>query len=313
MLSNLLGTLTAVFAVIFSLVPGVAFADFAADVARIDAALKKNPSHVLGFALDSCLRRRAFAIDLYEHGHVARAERTLKVCFHLLKIPEIAPVAERVTAPTQEELNAKARESIEEALSLTPDPVRGLEVYRECAACHNPEGWGLVHGGMPQIAGQHHSVVIKQLADIRIGNRDNAMMAPYAAVERIGGPQAIADVAGYIEGLEINVALQKGPGTNLELGERLYADTCASCHGPTGEGNAEIFAPRIQAQNYHYLQRQFQSIRDGTRRNANPEMVAQIQKLEEREIEAVLDYVSRLEPPLELQAPPDWKNPDFVE
>jgi hypothetical protein len=42
-------------------------------------------------------------------------------------------------------------------------------------------------------------------------------------------------------------------------------------------------------------------------------MVAQIQKIKEVEMNAVLDYVSRLEPPPELQAPKDWRNPDFVE
>ncbi len=42
-------------------------------------------------------------------------------------------------------------------------------------------------------------------------------------------------------------------------------------------------------------------------------MVTPIQGFEESETKAVLDYVSRLEPPAELQAPPDWHNPDFVE
>ena len=41
-------------------------------------------------------------------------------------------------------------------------------------------------------------------------------------------------------------------------------------------------------------------------------MLIEIQGFEDREIHAMLDYVSRLEPPAELQAPPDWKNPDFV-
>lgn len=304
--------ITAISAAAVVLTSPVAHADFHADLKRIDAALKQNPSRVLGYALESCLSRRTFAIDLYSHGHTARAERKLKTCFRLLEIPETAPVA-RVTAPTQEDLQAKARREIEEALALTPDTARGLEVYRECAACHMPEGWALAHGGMPQIAGQHRSVVIKQLADIRLGNRANATMAPYAAVETIGSAQAIADVAGYIDSLEINVALAKGSGEDLELGERLYNENCALCHGQTGEGNAETFTPRIHAQNFNYLLRQFNAIRDGSRLNANPEMVAQIQGFEDREIQAVLDYVSRLAPPAEFQAPPDWKNPDFVD
>ena len=80
-----------------------------------------------------------------------------------------------------------------------------------------------------------------------------------------------------------------------------------------GDGDAEKYVPRIQAQHFKYLVRQFRWIRDGTRRNANAEMAAQIQGFGELETLAVLDYVSRLEPPEELQAPEGWRNPDFVE
>lgn len=288
-----------------------AFAGFEEDLARIDTALQKNPSRVLGQAVESCVGRRAFAVNLYNRGYTVRAERHLRVCFGLLKIPETV-AKPKVVAPTREELQARARHQIEQALSLTPNIVRGLEIYRDCAACHMPEGWSLPHGGMPQIAGQHRNVIIKQLADIRVGNRDNALMAPYASAESIGGAQSIADVAGYIESLEINVGLGKGSGKDLEFGERHYREHCARCHGETGEGNIELFAPRIHAQNYNYLVRQFEWIRDGQRRNSHPEMLIQIQGFEDREIHAMLDYVSRLEPPAELQAPPDWKNPDFV-
>jgi cytochrome c553 len=195
---------------------------------------------------------------------------------------------------------------------VTPNVENGLEIYRSCAMCHKPEGWGLSNGSVPQLAGQHRKVVIKQLADIRAGNRDNLLMVPYSSLESMGGAQAVADVAGYIDTLEISIDTGKGSGKDLELGERLYAENCAKCHGPRGEGNDETFMPRIQSQHYQYLLRQFEWIRDGRRRNANPEMVAQIQAFEPQEVEAILDYVSRLEPPEELQAPPGWHNPDFA-
>ena len=129
----------------------------------------------------------------------------------------------------------------------------------------------------------------------------------------IGGVQALADVAGYIDTLEISVANGRGPGHDLELGERLYRENCVRCHGMAGEGNAANFVPRIGAQHYEYLVRQFQWIRDGKRRNANAEMVAQVQGIREVEMNAVLDYVSRLEPAPELRAPEGWRNPDFLE
>jgi cytochrome c553 len=298
-------------AAVFFLSPSVR-ADFEEDLARVDHALRTNPSRVLRSALDSCLDRRKFAIELYDTGHEARANRSLKSCFRLLNIAEVAPV-KKVVSPSQEDLQAKATAELLRALSLTPDIVNGLAIYRDCAACHKPEGWGLSNGSVPQIAAQHRNVVIKQLADIRAGNRDNVLMAPYSSVESIGGAQAVADVAAYIDTLELSVTTGKGAGDDLELGERLYRENCVRCHGETGEGSNEGFAPRIHAQHYKYLVRQFEWIRDGKRRNSNPEMVAQIQGFGDRETHAVLDFVSRLEPPAAIKAPPGWKNPDFAD
>jgi cytochrome c553 len=289
--------------------------DFEEKLARIDEALRKNPSHVPTQALDSCLTRRDLAVRLDQYGHDARAERSLDYCFDVLKISKKPPpkAAVAAAAPSMMEIQAQAAREVEAALGLTPDVEKGLEVYRSCAMCHMREGWGLSSGLVPQIAGQHRKVVIKQLADIRAGNRESWLMLPYASVESIGGTQAVADVAGYIDTLEISVANGKGKGDDLAHGQKLYAEQCARCHGPRGEGDGEKFVPRIQAQHYEYLLSQFERIRSGQRKNANPEMAAQIQGFSERDQKAVLDYISRLEPPEELQAPPGWHNPDFAD
>lgn len=286
--------------------------DFDDDLARVDRALRENPSRVPVETLDSCRSRRNTAVRLHDSGFRARADRSLKYCFQVLKVPETGPSPVEVAVRSIEEIQAQAAREVERALALTADVGRGLEIYRECAACHMPEGWGLPGGTVPQIAGQHREVVIKQLADIRAGNRDNLVMVPYSSAESIGGVQAVADVAGYIDTLEMTTSNEKGSGDDLELGAKLYQEHCVRCHGSSGEGDAEAFVPRIQAQHHSYLVRQFEWIRDGRRRNANAEMTAQIQDFSEREMRAVLDYVSRLEPPEALRAPPGWHNPDFV-
>ena len=294
----------------------VATADFVDDLARVDQTLRTNPRRVNQLALVSCLRRRNFAAKLYDSGETARANRSLKYCFKLLKIPDQKPTPvqqAKSEAQSMEEIQARAARELEQALALSANLENGLEVYRGCAACHMPEGWGLSGGTVPQVAGQHRNVVIKQLADIRAGNRDNVSMAPYSSVEAIGGAQAVADVAGYIDTLEISIDNGKGAGDDLTLGEQLYQENCAECHGEAGEGDDERYMPRIQAQHYNYLVRQFEWIRDGKRRNANAEMKALINDYDERKMRAVLDYVSRLEPAEEFRAPVGWRNPDFAE
>lgn len=199
----------------------------------------------------------------------------------------------------------------EEALTLEPDLENGLEVYEVCAACHLPEGWGMPDGTFPQLAGQHKEVIIKQLSDIRALNRDNPTMYPFALPKSIGGAQAIADVSAYIAKLPMNPEPGVGPGDNLELGAKLYKDNCVRCHGDNGQGIQEKYFPRIQGQHYKYLVRQFEWIRDGKRRNANPDMVKQIQGFSDADMQAVMDYVSRQKPPKEILGEPGWENPDF--
>jgi cytochrome c553 len=200
----------------------------------------------------------------------------------------------------------------DEAMSLEPDLENGMDIYEVCAACHLTEGWGTKDGTFPQLAGQHRDVLIKQLADIRAKNRDNPTMYPFALPESIGDAQALADVTAYIETLPMNPDNGVGPGTDLEHGKKLFEDNCVKCHGDHGQGDAEKYYPRIEGQHYAYMLRQFEWIRDGKRRNANPDMVKQIQDFSDKDMTAVIDYVSRLKPPKEDLAPSkDWLNPDF--
>jgi cytochrome c553 len=204
-----------------------------------------------------------------------------------------------------------AEEEVRRALSLTPDVEKGRELYRICAVCHTPEGWGTASGYYPQIAGQLSTVIIKQLADIRARNRDNPTMYPFAMPSSLGGAQEMADVAAYISALPMTPGNDVGPGFDLALGERLYREECAECHGARAEGDSADHIPQLYGQHYQYLVRQFNWIRMGKRRNADSTMVEQIQRFSGREISAMMDYISRLRPPESKLADADWRNPDF--
>jgi cytochrome c553 len=199
-----------------------------------------------------------------------------------------------------------------ETLKLTPNLDNGKKVFKTCALCHSPEGWGTKDGHTPEIAGQHSSVIIKQLTDIRQGNRDNPTMLPFTNPDVID-KQDIADVAAYVERLKMSPENLTGPGDDLKLGEEIYSKECAECHGNNGEGDAKEFYPSIHGQNYNYLLRQLLWIKNGKRRNANRNMVKQLQRFTDKELRAVIDYSSRLVPRESKLAKPGWKNPDFPE
>lgn len=207
--------------------------------------------------------------------------------------------------------DAPLDEELTKAMSLEPNVENGKQVFKLCMACHQANGWGLEDGSFPQLSGQHRSVIIKQIADIRAGNRDNPQMYPIAKESVMGGPQAISDVAAYIDTLPMDPAPGTGRGINEERAEKLFYRKCAECHGADGSGDAERFFPRIHGQHYEYLLRQIKWIRNGKRRNANPVMVKRVKKMKMEDLELLADYVSRLKPPSDLLAEPGWKNPDF--
>jgi len=108
------------------------------------------------------------------------------------------------------------------ALNLDGDAEDGEDAYIICSACHLPSGWGDLPGTFPQLAGQHATVLIKQIADIRAGNRDNPTMYPFAI--QVEGAQDLADVSAYIQTLKMNPKPLRGPAGPLFLMSNLRKD-----------------------------------------------------------------------------------------
>ena len=191
--------------------------------------------------------------------------------------------------------NAQEGEKIE-ALKLKGDKKNGQEAYEVCGACHLPSGAGRPDGTFPQLAGQHTTVLIKQMADIRAGLRDNPTMYPFAAT--LTDPQELADVSAYIESLCIPTEHGKYEGADAAVqiakGKELYEKQCLECHGKNGEGDKAKFYPVIAGQHYKYLLRQMTEIRDGHRRNANPDMVKVIKPYTNDQLVAISAYQSSL-------------------
>jgi len=194
--------------------------------------------------------------------------------------------------------NAQEGEKIE-ALKLKGDAKAGKEGYEVCGACHLPSGAGRPDGTFPQLAGQHATVLIKQMADIRAGLRDNPTMYPFA--KELTDAQELANVSAYIESLCIPVDHGKyeGPDAALQIakGKDMYEKQCLECHGKSGEGDKAKFYPVIAGQHYKYLLRQMTEIRDGHRRNANPDMVKVIKPYTNEQLVAISAYQASLSMP----------------
>ena len=186
------------------------------------------------------------------------------------------------------------------AMKLEPNLEHGAELFTICAACHGTKALGTEDGSVPAIAGQHVSVLVKQLVDFRHDRRWSERMRNFASQHHLSGPQELLDVASYAESLPRWPPLEggTGDGSALKEGYVVYHRNCAECHGPLGLGELRRMRPRLAGQHYQYLLRQLEETADGMRPGMDVNHVKLIGALSSDERRAVADYLSRLSPNL---------------
>jgi cytochrome c553 len=196
-------------------------------------------------------------------------------------------------------LAAPAGDELAQALKFKGDIKAGKESYFFCVKCHLPSGAGRNDGTIPQLAGQHTTVLIKQIADIRAGARDNSTMHPLA--KELADAQELADIAAFIESLCIPPDHGRYEGKDAEKriadGKILYEKDCVDCHQANGEGVKDKLYPALAGQHYKYLLRQMTETRDGKRRNASPEMAKVIAPYSNDQLISVSAYQASLSMP----------------
>jgi len=181
--------------------------------------------------------------------------------------------------------------------SPSPDAQRGAELFAQCVTCHGADGSGTSDGSVPRIAGQHYSVLLKQLTDFRAGKRQDFRMGEIADRHHLTARRDLADVAAYVSGLAAGGERGTGDGSRAQSGALLFGARCASCHGADGRGDAQDAVPRLAGQHYGYLVRQMYDAVDGRR-----PVLAQIHgrklgPLDYDQVRAIADYLSRIVPP----------------
>jgi cytochrome c553 len=200
--------------------------------------------------------------------------------------------------------NARNQEFID-AAQLEPNLERGAKLFQTCAACHGDDGRGTADGEIPAIAGQHGSVLLKQLTDFRHDLRWDERMHFFTDRHHLAGPQELTDVAAYVASLPRFPTSGKsiGDGSSLGKGASVYFRECERCHGPLGEGDVQMYWPRLAGQHYVYLLRQLQDTAHDRRPGMNPAHVQMLGRLSPEEMRGVADYLSRVSPDLNSLGP----------
>jgi cytochrome c553 len=184
--------------------------------------------------------------------------------------------------------------ALDDVLRQKPNVVAGERQYTQaCSACHGIAGEGQAEGLAPRIAGQRFAVIASQLVDFRLGRRTDERMQARASAHVLRGSQDIADVAGYAAQLA-GGAGSRGSGKLVERGAQLFANRCSSCHGARAEGSEQPAVPRLAGQNHRYLERQLHDLIEGRRPAAGRDHLQPLKSLEQDQIYALADYLSRL-------------------
>ncbi|MDG2252740.1 MAG: c-type cytochrome [Methylophilaceae bacterium] len=167
-----------------------------------------------------------------------------------------------------------------------------------CIACHAIDGNSSISMN-PKLAGQHSAYITKQLMNFKNGTRENAVMAGIVASLTEDDMKNLG-LYFSMQSLKLSSAKTNGKGS---LGEKIYrgglsekgVPACASCHGPAGHGVPDVY-PRLNGQHSEYSLSQLNLFRLEKRTNDEGVMMRMIaQKLTEKEMLAVSDYIQGLQ------------------
>ena len=194
--------------------------------------------------------------------------------------------------------------SASNATAFDGDVNAGKEKSATCAACHGPDGNAPVNI-YPKIAGQHADYIYKQLVEFKSGmtsgGKEGRMDPVMSAMAMPLSDQNMKDIAVYFSSL--NMSEGSTPKDVVEVGAMLYKagdaergiPSCASCHGPRGNGSSLAKFPKISFQHPGYIKSQLEKFRDGSRNNDLNGMMQDIaKKLTDKDIEVLSQYLGGL-------------------
>ncbi len=178
------------------------------------------------------------------------------------------------------------------------DAAAGKTKVALCSACHGATGTSIAPN-YPNLAGQGENYLVKQISDIKSGERKVVEMT--GMVENLS-PQDVSDIAAFYASQAAPVGQAKE--SSVAIAEQLYRGgnvdkgipACTACHSPNGAGNVLAKFPRIGGQHPDYIAKQLRDFREGNRVNDGDTRIMRdiAEKLSNKQIDALSSYISGL-------------------
>ncbi|HAD09078.1 MAG TPA: cytochrome c4 [Porticoccaceae bacterium] len=187
------------------------------------------------------------------------------------------------------------------------DAAAGKAKAATCAACHGADG-NSAASAFPKLAGLGGKYLIKQMKDIKSGDRPVAEMT---GMLDNSSEQDIADIAAYYQQQERALSGAQENKKLLSLGENIYragnletgVPACTGCHSPAGNGNAPAGYPALGGQHTQYIAKQLRAFRTAAhdeenqtgRKNDESKVMRSVSAhMNDLEIDALANYISGL-------------------
>jgi cytochrome c oxidase cbb3-type subunit 3 len=183
------------------------------------------------------------------------------------------------------EVRASLQQQTLAELALNPVAMDAAETLfsANCAACHGAEASGQADlfpnlrdadwqwGGTPEQIEQ------------TIRNGRMAVMIPWQAVL---GDEGLGNVAGFVQTMAAGGVVEGHPG------QAQYMQLCIACHGPTGDGNPLLGAPRLNDATWLYGGSE-EAIRHSISLGRNGQMPAFAERLDDLQIKLLVAWLGR--------------------
>ncbi len=151
----------------------------------------------------------------------------------------------------------------------TQPGLSGKKLYTQkmCHTCHGAEGRKGLMPTYPTIDGQKYDYLLRQMLDIKSGERSNGMSAAMKAITANVSEAEIRAIADYLSRLTPKKE-DKKPAAAVSVGKKLYQEKiCHSCHGLKAQNPIAGNYPRLAGQNEQYLANQMIDMKDKKRLN----------------------------------------------
>jgi cytochrome c553 len=186
----------------------------------------------------------------------------------------------------------------QQALELDAHAERGAIVFRHyCSRCHGSAAQGDAEHAIPGLAGQRFKYIVRQLANLAGDERDSVIMQRVLSHPALEDAQTWVDIAAYVNNLPTRQPTGTGDGSGVALGRGIFHEQCASCHKGDAHGDDEGFVPSLRGQQYTYLVVQLEKLAEGRRHNVDEDLMRFWRSLEQQDVRATADYLSRLTGP----------------